>query len=157
MKIALGIMLFWLSGQIQSSEHSGKDVMNDIKYAEYHNFQQDWTLITIRFRKDTGEMRLVYANEIALQNLKKGNFNYPDGAVFAKAGILTGVDSQFPSSLVPRAVRRYQIMVKNKKKYATSDGWGYALFDAEGKTYPEEPKATQAACHACQCNKQKYY
>lgn len=129
--------------------YSGKTAMNHIEFEKYKNFSQEWTLVTIRFRKDTSEMRLTYANKLALETLLKGSINYPNGAVFAKTGILTGEDTQFPSSIVPRAVRRYQIMVKDNKAYNATGGWGYALFDADGKTYPEEPLSTQQACYAC--------
>lgn len=123
--------------------------MNGIKFADYKNSPQTWSLVTIRFRKDTGEMRLTYANPLAMKTLRQGQTNYPDGSAFSKVGIITGEDVQFPSSVVPRAVRRYQLMVKNRKTYASTDGWGYGLFDADGKTYPEDPLETQQACHAC--------
>lgn len=130
-------------------DHSGKTEMNDIKYSSYKDFATKWELVTIRFRKDTGEMRLTYGNKLAVDALKKGSTQYPDGAVFAKTGIHTSSDPQFVSSVVPKGIRRFQYMVKNKKKYASTGGWGYALFDSNGKTFPENPKATQDACYAC--------
>lgn len=123
--------------------------MNDISFEEYKEFPSKWELVTIRFRKDTGEMRLTYANELAMKTLKSGSTLYPTGAVFAKTGIHTSSDPQFTSSVVPRGIRRYQLMVRNKEKYKTSGGWGYALFDSQGKTFTEEPKMTQDACYAC--------
>ena len=94
-------------------------------------------------------MRLTYAKAIAAKVLKSGKTEYPDGAVFAKTGIHTSSDPQFESSVVPRGIRRYQLMVKNKKTYKTTGGWGYALFDASGKTFPEDVKTTTNACYAC--------
>jgi len=149
------IFLCWLlcglsfAAETPVTAYGGLGEMNGIAFQDHQDFLREWTLVTIRFRKDTGEMRLTYANKLALDTLVKGKTNYPDGAVFAKTGIITGGDSQFPSSVVPRGVRRYQIMVKNAKKYPGTDGWGYALFAANGRTYPEEPIAAQNACHAC--------
>lgn len=147
------ILIFWLllpiSLMAQSAKYAGQDSMNGIAYSVYKDFPKKWQLVTIRFRKDTGEMRLTYANESAMKTLQSGSINYPDGAVFAKTGIHTGVDDQFTSSVVPKGIRRYQLMVKNKKLYATTGGWGYGLFDADGKTFPEEPVASQNACYAC--------
>jgi hypothetical protein len=128
---------------------AGKTEMNSIAHKTYQDFPTKWELITIRFRKDTGEMRLTYANKLAAETLKKGSINYPDGAVFAKTGIHTGVDPQFTSSVIPKGIRRYQYMVKDKKKFASTGGWGYALFDVNGKTFPEDPKQTVDACYAC--------
>lgn len=145
---------FFLSALIAASagaatEFSGKDEMNGISWKDFKGFPEKWELVTIRFRKDTGEMRITYANPIAMKALKEGKTEYPDGAVFAKTGIHTGVDPQFISSVVPKGIRRYQLMVKDKKQYASTHGWGYALFDPEGKTFNEDPKITQDACYAC--------
>ena len=146
------IILFWLfiSSLLFATENfSGKDSMNGISFKDYKEFPEKWSLVTIRFRKDTGEMRLTYANDLALKTLKSGSINYPDGSVFAKTGIHTGVDPQFVSSVVPKGIRRYQLMIKNKTKYGTTGGWGYGLFDPEGKTFAEDPTVTQNACYAC--------
>lgn len=145
------VIYFLLAFSLYAADEdfSGKDSMNDIAFSDYKNFAEKWSLVTIRYRKDTGEMRLTYANELALKTLKSGSTKYPDGAVFAKTGIHTGIDPQFVSSVVPRGIRRYQFMVRNKSKYTESNGWGYGLFDANGKTFPESPKATQEACFAC--------
>lgn len=146
--IFLGLAL-GLSLSFASEDFSGKDSMNDIAFKDYQDFQDKWALVTIRFRKDTGEMRLTYANEMAVKVLTSGSIDYPDGAVFAKIGFHTSSDPQFVSSVVPQGIRRYQIMVKNKKKYSTTNGWGYGLFNPDGKTFPESPKVTQDACFAC--------
>ncbi len=78
-----------------------------------------------------------------------GAVKYPDGSVFAKMGFHTGSDPQFKSSVVPNGIRRFQFMVKDRKTYKTTNGWGYGLFDPDGKTFPEEPRASQDACFAC--------
>jgi hypothetical protein len=132
-----------------TTDYAGKDTMNGISFSEYEKFPETWQLVTIRFRKDTGEMRLTYANPLAMKTLLSGSINYPDGSVFAKTGIHTGIDEQFVSSVVPKGIRRYQLMVKNKTKYASTGGWGYGLFDSNGKTFPENPVETQNACYAC--------
>jgi len=40
-------------------------------------------------------------------------------------------------------------MVRDGKKFASTDGWGYALFDANGKLFPEKPDTQAPACAAC--------
>ncbi len=144
------LFLLVIAGQsFASPDFSGKDEINGIAWKSFKNFPEKWELVTIRFRKDTGEMRITYANPIAMKALKEGKTDYPEGSVFAKTGIHTGVDPQFISSVVPKGIRRYQLMVKNRKAYASTNGWGYALFDPEGKTFNEDPKITQDACYAC--------
>ncbi len=123
--------------------------MNGISFKTYSDFEKKWKLVTVRYREDSGEMRWVYANPPAWKALKEGNIDYPDGSVFAKVGIKTEVDQDFPSSRVPSGARRTQYMVRDKKGYAETGGWGYALFNQAEVTYNEDPKATAVSCHAC--------
>lgn len=125
------------------------DEMNGMKFSDFLDFEKKWKLVTVRYRKDTGEMRLTYANDLAYENLLKGTTDYPEGSVFAKIGIKTMEDKAFPSSAVPAGARRYQFMIRDKKKFESTDGWGYALFDKGGKIYPEDQAVQSAACAAC--------
>lgn len=126
-----------------------KPAMNGYRLNDYIGFEKKWALVTVRFRKDTGELRFTYANDLAYKTLKKGMTDFPDGSVFAKIGFKTEEDPGFPSSAVPSGARRYQYMVKNKKLHATTDGWGYALFDKDGNVFPEPLDIQTAACAAC--------
>lgn len=123
--------------------------MNGIKLSQYKDFTKKWRLITVRFREDTKELRFTYANPEAAKALQQIKPNYPDGAVFGKVSYLLESDFVFPSSLVPGKVQRYQIMVKNRKAYPNSDGWGYALFTDTGKIFNEDVAAKTNACVAC--------
>jgi len=103
----------------------------------------------VRYRKDTREMRLTYANDIAWKALLAGGKTYPDGAVFAKIGVMTQEDPSFTSSAVPMGAKRYQLMVMDHRKHAATDGWGYALFDGKGVTFEQNPEEQTSGCHAC--------
>jgi hypothetical protein len=127
---------------------------SQIRLKPYAQFEKDWKLVTVRFRKDSGELRFTYANPIAWKHMSdrlsgKTAAPYPTGAVFAKTGIATQEDESFPSSAVPKGVRRFQLMVRDQKKYAQTDGWGYALFAEDGQRAPGDLKQTALACAAC--------
>lgn len=126
-----------------------QDRMNGFALQDYANFQKEWPLVTVRFRKDTGELRFTYANDIAYDALKKGATEYPDGAVFAKIGIMTEEDPAFTSSAVPSGARRFQLMVHDAKKFPETHGWGFALFDARAKASGKDVALRSAACDAC--------
>jgi len=147
------LLLFSVSIWAEENSHAAKlykfDEMNGIKFSDYPDFEKKWKLVTVRYRKDTGEMRLTYANDLAFEHLLKGSKDYPEGSVFAKIGIKTVEDKAFPSSAVPGSARRFQFMVRDKKKFDSTDGWGYALFDKSGKIYPEDQAVQSAACAAC--------
>lgn len=127
----------------------GNQTMNGIGLDQYPHFEKSWQLVTVRYREDSGELRFIYANEIAYKAMQSFTPVYPDGSVFGKIGLITEDDPSFPSSKIPAGSKRYQFMVKDKKKYASTDGWGYALFNSEGQLYDEDPKAKTQACVAC--------
>lgn len=119
----------------------------------YWNFWKTWNLVTVRYRKDTGEMRFAYANKVAWDALLKGVTDYPDGAVFGKVGVLTEEDQAFANSAVPSGALRIQLMVRDKKKYAATHGWGFGIFDINGRSFITDPLSktavTAKACDAC--------
>ncbi len=123
--------------------------MNGIKFSDHKDFSQKWKLVTVRYREDSKELRLTYANEIAFKAMKALKPDYPDGAKFGKVAFMTEEDPAFPSSKIPTSTRRFQIMVKNRKLYGSTNNWGYALFDEAGKLFPEDIKEKTEACAAC--------
>lgn len=123
--------------------------MNGIKLKNYVNFPSEWRLVTVRYRLDSKEIRMVYANDLAWAGLKKLKPSYANGAAFGKVSFLAESDPVFTSSLMPSGVKRFQLMVKDSKKYATTDGWGYGLFTGEGGLYKEDMKLKTLACVAC--------
>ena len=44
--------------------------MNDISLHQFGDFTKEWKLVTVRYRKDTEEMRFTYANPTAAETLK---------------------------------------------------------------------------------------
>jgi hypothetical protein len=143
------IFIVFATWTAPAGDFAGKMEMSGLHLGDYANFDRDWREVTVRYRKDTDEMRFVYANDLAWKTLQGGGTDYPDGAVFAKIAVRTESDPAFTSSSVPSGVRRYQLMVKNRKKFESTQGWGYALFDEKGLTFPEDPEQTVQACAAC--------
>jgi hypothetical protein len=132
-----------------SPEWIGGTAMNGLSLQDYAGFQKDWKLVTVRYRTDSAEFRFTYANPAAWKTLSEGKTDYPDGAVFAKVAYRLGTDRSFPSSLMPNEVSRYQLMLKSKKKYAETAGWGYALFGPNGRVSSGDQKNMALACAAC--------
>ena len=150
-----GLLLFmaclslWGREPDEKTSFAGQTSMNGIDWEAYKQFPEQWHLVTVRYRQDTSEMRFIYANEIAWTALLANKTSFPTGAIFGKVGAMTKSDPSFPSSFVPSGVRRFQLMVRDEEKYKDTDGWGYALFDEDGKTFPENPILTAKACAAC--------
>ena len=124
--------------------------MNGYTLKQFGDFVHDWHFVTVRFRRDTGEMRFVYANDIAWKALNAHSKDYPDGAVFAKVGAATQEDSAFVDSAVPSGPRRVQFMVRDHRRHKDTDGWGYELFNPAGYALVAgKPKDVVDACNAC--------
>ena len=116
---------------------------------EADRFWDRWRLMTVRYRKDNGELRFIYANDIAWSAIKSGATTYPDGSIIGKVGIKTEPDPLFPNSLAPSASVRIQLMRKDSKKYAKHDGWGYALYVTSSQDQADDESDIVEACHAC--------
>jgi len=137
------------SSSVEDIRWAGNLEMNGYSLKQYEDFSEKWKLVTVRYRMDSGEFRFIYANPLAWKTLSENKTDYPDGAVFAKTAYLLSTDKDFPSSHLPNKVARYQLMVKNSKAHKSTNGWGYALFNAEGKTFPGNPETVAQACNAC--------
>lgn len=136
-------------GAARGESFAGKKEMNGIKYEDFAGFEDKWKFVTVRYRTDNSEQRFVWGNPAAIQALEAGSSDFPDGAVFAKIGFMTEEDPAFKSSRVPSGTLRYQIMVRDRVKYGSTGGWGYALFDANKVTLERDPVAESQACYAC--------
>lgn len=130
-------------GMARAAPFDGIDV------AQYSEFWRRWRLVTVRYRKDNGEQRFVYANETAWQALQRGDSVYPDGAMFGKIALNLVADASFPNSAEPAGFTRVQLMRKDSRRYSRSNGWGYALFAAGSGIPREDVQSVVTACHAC--------
>lgn len=123
--------------------------MNGINFNDYQNFSKKWSLITVRYREDSKELRFTYANQLATKQLDSRTPKYPDGAMFAKISYSLESDPTFPSSLNPARINRFQFMRKDKNKYKDTAGWGYALFTPDGTLFDEDIPTKTNACLSC--------
>jgi len=123
--------------------------MNGINPSDFDLFWEKWPLVTTRYRADNGELRYVYANEIAYSAMKEGVLEFPDGSVFGKVAFAAEEDPQFPNSFEANNFTRLQLMVKDSKKFKDMNGWSYWLYVDGATSNPANDKTNAAACHAC--------
>jgi len=111
----------WLQGQ-QDHTNTVQPAPNGIAYIpDYRN----WAAISFTDRFDNGTMRVIYGNDIAVKAIKEQKIHpWPDGTMFAKVAWDQLADS---SGLVtPGEFKQVEFMIKDSKKYASTDGWGWA-------------------------------
>ena len=117
---------------------------------------RDWKLISVAHEAGSlNDIRAVLGNDIAIKSYREGRSSFPDGAVIARLSWnyapseennkVFGHEQSFVAG--SRPVWYLQFMVKDSKKYASTGGWGYAQFDADGKPADEAKHGTCFPCH----------
>jgi hypothetical protein len=120
---------------------------------------RDWKVITVAREAGTNnDIRAVLGNDIAVNAFRKGKRPFPDGTVIVRLAweyqSSPRNDAVFPlpQSFVAGPPTDVQVSVKDSKKYAASQGWGYGQF--------ENGRANQSAalvqkCLACHTKLEK--
>jgi mono/diheme cytochrome c family protein len=112
---------------------------------EYKN----WKAISSTERFDNYTMRVILANDVAIQAIAQNHINpWPDGTAFAKVAWLEQADERG----VVRPGRFYQVefMIRDSQKYAGTLGWGWARWRGEDlKPYGRDKNFTSecVGCH----------
>lgn len=110
----------WVSDIRQSIKV--QPTLNGIEFMpDYKN----WTAISTTDRFDNGTMRVIFGNDIAVKAIREQHINpWPDGTIFAKVAWDQLTD--MAGKTIPGAFKQVEFMIKDHKKYATTDGWGWA-------------------------------
>src|SRR5262245_10386627 len=122
---------------------------------------RDWRLISVNHLAGAGgafkQVRAQLGNDIAIKAFREGNLPFPDGKIIAALHwnevssdennkvLAVGFPGAGLQSSIAGSAVNVQFMVKDSKKYAATDGWGYADF-TNGQPGNE---ALHKICHAC--------
>ena len=109
---------------------------------------RDWKVISTTDRFDNGSMRIIYANDIAVEAIRSGHTNpWPDGTVFAK----TAWKQQPVKDGVVRTGDFIQVefMIKDSRKYRDTKGWGWARWRGDNLVPYGEDKNLAEECITC--------
>ncbi len=92
---------------------------------------EGWKALSFTDRGDNDTFRFVLGNDIAIQAAESGNISpWPDGTRFAKIAWqqLLGSDGiVYPGNFV-----QVELMIRDSKKYASTDGWGWGRWRGLG-------------------------
>jgi hypothetical protein len=116
---------------------------------------RDWRLISVAHEEGTlHSIGAVLGNDVAIKAYRAGTLPFPDGTIIAALhyGHVASEENNKvfgdPQSFVAGPPTNIQFMVKDSKKFASTDGWGFAHFDKDGKPGTEALLKTCAPCHA---------
>jgi hypothetical protein len=88
----------------------------------------------------------VYVNDRGLAEVKKeGKRSFPDGTVIAIVFYEHLLDN---GAYVEGPKRIEAFMVKDRKKYKATDGWGYYAYDGKGNSLVKDMAKDCHACHS---------
>jgi hypothetical protein len=130
---------------------------------------RDWALISIaRVGGPVNDMRAKLGNDVAMRAFRDGKLPFPDGTIIARLAwnAVTSEDNNnalrpaLERAVGPEAAQKtltetfvagpptnVQFMVKDSKKYASTNGWGFAQF-TDGKPDGGPALKTCFSCHA---------
>jgi hypothetical protein len=86
---------------------------------------EHWEVVSTSDRFDNGTMRVILGNAVAIKALDSGRTTpWPDGAIFAKIAWdkVEGPDGVIHTG----AFKQVEFMTKDARRYASTDGWGFA-------------------------------
>ncbi|SKA33281.1 Cytochrome P460 [Chitinophaga eiseniae] len=112
------------------------EALNGVQYIPGY---KDWTPISTTLRVDNGTIRIIYGNDIAVEAIRQHQTNpWPNGSILAKVAWdqLTTAEGNITAG----AFKQVEYMIKDKEKYASTEGWGWARF----KTPALKPYGTSA-------------
>jgi len=114
---------------------------------------RDWKLISVAHEEgNNNDLRAILGNDVAAKAYREGKLPFPDGSIIARLA-WTYTSSEENNKVFGRAQSfvagdpiNLQLMVKDSKKYAATEGWGFAQFK-DGKPAEEALIKTCFPCH----------
>jgi Haem-binding domain/Cytochrome P460 len=99
---------------------------------------KNWKPISSTERFDNNTIRQILGNDVAIKAIAENQINpWPDGATFAKIAWFEQVDDK--GAIKPGAFFQVEFMIRDKKKYADTLGWGWARWrGADLKPYGKD-------------------
>jgi Cytochrome P460 len=125
--ISTSLCVFFLATPGVSAERPDKQakaVPNGLTIPQGY---KNWKLIAVSHRNDSNSLRAILGNPTAHQAAyAQRKLNWPEGTILAK---LVWKDTKHPEwsdAVVPGELSHIEFMFKNKKRFASTGGWGYA-------------------------------
>jgi hypothetical protein len=114
---------------------------------------RDWKLISVAHEAGSlNDFRAILGNDVAIKAYREEKLPFPDGTMIIRLA-WSYVPSEENNKVFGRAQSfvagtpiNIQLMVKDSRKYAATDGWGFAQFK-DGKPADEAVHKTCFPCH----------
>ena len=115
---------------------------------------RDWRLISVAHEAGSlNDLRAILGNDVALKAYRDGKLPFPDGTIIARLAWsyvpseennkVFGQPQSFVAGLPKEGV---QFMVKDSRKYTSTNGWGFVQFN-DGKPAGDAALKGCSSCH----------
>lgn len=109
---------------------------------------KSWQVISTTNRFDNHSIRIVYANDIAVQAIRLNRINpFPEGSTIVKV-VWNSIEEK-NGDILPGSLNSVQIMTKDSKKFADSKGWGFAKFNGTALKPQGATRLFNTTCFNC--------
>jgi hypothetical protein len=143
----------------QTQDRYTLKVPNGLAFSEFRGYE-DWQAVAPSHTDAANVMRLILANPVMMKAYREGipanGKPFPDGSKIAKIEWTPKKLTDAPFSpnapdTVPGTLTEVELIEKDAKRFADSNGWGYAVFkydDASGTFAPDgNGYKCGTACH----------
>ena len=134
--LAIGTAALVISGaSISASDKYTVSVPEGLAFSEFRGYE-GWQMVSVS--QDGPLFAAILANPVMIEAYQAGipanGKPFHDGAKMAKVHWNPKKLETFPAATVPATLHDVDFMVKDSKRFADSGGWGYAVFDYDGKS-----------------------
>ena len=118
-------------------------VPNGLAFSEFKGYES-WQLISISHSEKL--LAATLGNPVMIKALQSGTPGngqpFPDGARMAKIHWNPKMQETFPTTAIPGSLHDVDFMVKDRKRFADSGGWGWGAFKYDAASDSFTPATT---------------
>jgi hypothetical protein len=130
-------------------------VPGGLAFSEFRGYE-GWQVVATS--QNDKLVAVILANRVMINAYRAGvpanGKPFPDGSKMAKIHWKPNKNQYFPDTTVPGTLNDVDFMVKDRKRFADSGGWGWAVFKYDaasdkftpGTVADEPPQANDAKC-----------
>ena len=154
---AVAVVLAVLGGRaISLQDKYTVQVPGGLAFSEFRGYE-DWAVVAIS--ANSGKIAVILGNPVMIAAFKEGvpgnGKPFPDGAKMAKIHWIPKQQEAYPGPpTVPGVQHDVGFMVKDSKRFADSEGWGWGEFqyDAASDTFrPSDTNDSPPQAHDAKC------
>ena len=154
--ILVVVLFMWCKDSLMAQDKYELKAPNGISFSEIRGYET-WQVIAPSYRTDNNELRAILGNTIMINAYKDGipgnGKSFSEGSIIVKIGWSERKSPVFPAAHEPDVLKRVEFIMKDLRRFPSTNGWGYArfLYDAKTATFTPFGKDDSFAqeCHQC--------